>query len=36
MTVGLFRCDGGEQIDLLRSDDANLIEFVGERESNFD
>ena len=36
LTVGLFRCDGGEQIDLLRSDDANLIEFVGERESNFD
>ena len=35
LTVGLFRCDGGEQIDLLRSDDANLLEFVGARESNF-
>ena len=36
LTVGLFRCDGGEQIDLLWSDDANLLEFVGARESNVD
>jgi hypothetical protein len=36
LTIGLFRCDGGEQIDLLRSDDANLLEFVGARESNVD
>lgn len=36
LTVGLFRCDGGEQIDLLRSDNANLLAFVGARQSNFD
>jgi hypothetical protein len=36
VTIGLFPCDGGEQIDLLWSDDANLLEFVGARESNVD
>lgn len=35
LTIGLFQCDGGEQVDVLRSDSSNLLDFVGEQESNF-
>lgn len=36
LSIGLFRCDGGEQIDLLRTNDANLLAYVGERDCNSD
>ena len=36
LTVGLFRCDGGEQVDHVRSADVALFEFVGDRESSLD
>lgn len=36
LTIGLFRCDGGEQVDVLRSDDAKLIAHVDGRDSNLD
>ncbi len=36
LTVGLFRCDGGEQVDVLSSDSASLATFVGGRETDLD
>ncbi|MUL79214.1 hypothetical protein [Mycolicibacterium sp. CBMA 226] len=36
LTIGLFRCDGGERVDVIRSGDAALLAFVGDRESNAD
>jgi hypothetical protein len=36
LTVGLFRCDGGEQVGELRSGDPALIEFVAGRRSSLD
>lgn len=36
LTVGLFRCDGGEQVDSVRSDAAGLLEFVGDRQTSLD
>lgn len=36
LTVGLFRCDGGEQVDAVRSDDAALRALVGDRQSSLD
>jgi hypothetical protein len=36
LTIGLFRCDGGEQVDELRSSSEYLLDFVGERASNID
>lgn len=35
VTVGLFRCDGGEEVDRFTSNDALLLQFVGERDGNF-
>lgn len=35
VTVGLFRCDGGEEVDRFTSNDAVLLQFVGERDGNF-
>jgi hypothetical protein len=35
VTVGLFRCDGGEEVDRFTSNDAELLQFVGERDGNF-
>ncbi len=34
MTVGLYTCDGGEQVDRLTSSDSELLRFVGERNSS--
>lgn len=31
MTVGLYRCDGGEEMDRVRSSDPRLSAFVGDR-----
>lgn len=36
LTVGLFRCDGGEQVDEVRSADETLLAFVGDRETSLD
>lgn len=36
LTIGLFQCDGGERVDVIRSSDAALLAFVGDRESNAD
>lgn len=36
LTVGLFRCDGGEQVDAVRSDGAELSVFVGDRQTSLD
>ncbi len=33
VTVGLYRCDGGEEVDRLTSDDPRLREFLAGRES---
>jgi hypothetical protein len=35
VTVGLYRCDGGEEVDRFSSSDPALMEFVRGRESSF-
>jgi hypothetical protein len=34
--IGLFRCDGGEQLDFVRSDDPNVVGYIGGRNSSLD
>lgn len=34
VTVGLFRCDGGEEVDRLTSADPALLEFLAGRDSS--
>ena len=36
VTVALLRCDGGEEVDRFTSDDARLIDYIGERYSSTD
>ncbi len=36
VTIGLFRCDGGEEVDRLTSSDARVFEFLRGRTSNMD
>jgi hypothetical protein len=36
ITVGLYRCDGGEEVDRITSTDPRLDEFIAGRESNRD
>lgn len=36
VTVGLFTCDGGEEVDRLTSSAAAVSEFIGGRGSNLD
>jgi hypothetical protein len=36
VTVALLRCDGGEEVDRFSSDDARLLEFIGDRWSSAD
>ena len=31
VTVALLRCDGGEEVDRISSDDPRLLAFIGER-----
>ena len=31
VTVGLYRCDGGEEMDRVWSSDPGLLEFIGDR-----
>lgn len=34
VTIGLLRCDGGEEVDRFTSDDPLLLAFIGDRRSN--
>ncbi len=34
VTIGLYRCDGGEEADRFASADPRLLEFLGGRESS--
>lgn len=36
LTVGLFRCDGGEEVERITSSSPELIAFVGNRSSSED
>lgn len=36
VTVGLFRCDGGEEVDRITSADPRLREFLAGRETSLD
>jgi hypothetical protein len=33
LTIALMRCDGGEEMDRFTSDDAQLRDFIGDRQS---
>jgi len=34
VTIGLLRCDGGEEVDRFTSDDPRLLDFIGDRLSS--
>lgn len=34
VTVGLYRCDGGEEMDRLRSSDPTLLQFLENRDAS--
>lgn len=34
VTVGLYRCDGGEEVDRLTSADPRLLQFLAGREAS--
>ena len=36
LTIALLRCDGGEEVERLVSDDAALLAFVGVRDRSED
>jgi hypothetical protein len=36
VTVGLYRCDGGEEVDRITSADPRLDEFLAGRESSLE
>lgn len=36
LTIGLFSCDGGEQMDQVTSHDPALLGYVGDRSSSTD
>jgi hypothetical protein len=36
LTVALYRCDGGEEVERFTSADTDLISFIGDRVDNFD
>lgn len=36
LVIGLYRCDGGEEVDRVTSADPRLAEFVGTREDSQD
>ncbi len=36
VTVGLYRCDGGEEVDRITSADPRLLEFLAGRESSLE
>jgi hypothetical protein len=36
VTVALFRCDGGEEVERFTSADPELLRFIGDRLSSAD
>jgi hypothetical protein len=36
MTIGLFRCDGGEEVSRFTCRDADVFAYVGSRDSSQD
>jgi hypothetical protein len=34
VTIGLLRCDGGEEVERFTSDDPRLLAFIGDRRSS--
>lgn len=36
LTIGLFRCDGGEEVDRVVSSAPDLLAFIGDRHSSDD
>lgn len=36
VTIGLYSCDGGEQMDLVTSHDPAVLGYVGDRSSSTD
>ncbi len=34
VTIGLLRCDGGEEVDRFTTDDPRVLEFIGDRLSS--
>ena len=34
VTIGLLRCDGGEEVDRFTSSDPRLLNFIGDRLSS--
>jgi hypothetical protein len=34
VTIGLLRCDGGEEVDRFTSTDPHLLAFIGDRRSS--
>jgi hypothetical protein len=34
ITIGLLRCDGGEEVDRFTNDDPRLLAFIGDRRSS--
>lgn len=36
VSVGLYRCDGGEEVDRITSADPRLLAFLAGRQSSFD
>ena len=35
VTIGLYRCDGGEEVDRFSSSDPALLDYVRDRDSSF-
>lgn len=36
VTVGLYRCDGGEEVDRITSSDPDLLMYLSDRDSSED
>lgn len=36
LVIGLYRCDGGEEVDRVTSSDPRLVEYVGIRDGSED
>jgi hypothetical protein len=34
VTIGLYTCDGGEEVDQFTSSDSTLLKFVGDRDDS--
>jgi hypothetical protein len=36
VTVALYQCDGGEEVDRIKSEDPRLLDYLGDRASSED